>query len=80
VRVKLTRDRTYGREVCLIEYEGLDVNLEMVRRGYAWAYREYLKSPYASEYIGAEKQARAKRLGLWQAPNPEPPWEFRRKK
>jgi micrococcal nuclease len=79
VTVRLTGDKTYGREVCLIEYEGLDVNLEMVKKGYAWAYREYLKSPYASEYIEAERQARAKGLGLWQNPNPEPPWEYRKR-
>lgn len=51
----------------------------MVRDGYAWAYREYLHVPYASEYIDAESEARSKRLGLWQQSNPEAPWEFRRR-
>jgi hypothetical protein len=27
--------------------------------GWAWAYKHYLQAPDASEYIGAEKQARA---------------------
>jgi endonuclease YncB( thermonuclease family) len=35
-----------------------DINREMVREGYAWAYREYLHGPYASEYIDAEKKSR----------------------
>jgi len=50
----------------------------MVAEGYAWAYRQYLDRPHASEYISLEEQARAKRLGLWQQNNPQPPWEFRR--
>jgi len=55
-----------------------DINREMVRQGYAWAYKEYLHGPYASEYIEAEREARSQHLGLWQQMNPEPPWEFRR--
>jgi endonuclease YncB( thermonuclease family) len=78
VEITTTGQKTYNREVCLIRKNGTDINLEMVRRGYAWAYRHYLRSPYASEYIGAEKEARDKRLGLWRDTNPTPPWEFRR--
>ncbi|MHC4322172.1 MAG: thermonuclease family protein [Planctomycetota bacterium] len=63
----------------IVELDGLDINLEMVKRGYAWAYRKYLKRPYTSDYIEAEKRAREKGLGLWKDNNPVPPWEFRRK-
>ena len=78
--VEVTRAgaKTYKREVCLIYKDGIDVNLEMVKRGYAWAYAHYLKRPYASEYIDAERAAHEKHLGLWQDANPTPPWEFRR--
>jgi len=77
VKVIITGDRTYNREVCILEKDGLNINLEMVRAGYAWAYRRYLKRPYASEYIDAEEEARSKRLGIWQQANPQPPWVFR---
>lgn len=77
VYVTFTGERSYGREICLISFNAVDVNKEMVRRGYAWAYRHYLKGHYASEYIGAEREARNNRLGLWQQLNPTPPWEFR---
>ena len=50
----------------------------MVAEGYAWAYRRYLKGPYASEYIGAEGVARSRHAGLWEESNPQPPWEFRK--
>jgi micrococcal nuclease len=78
VQVYLTGDKTYGREVCIIYDKGMNINLEMVKRGYAWAYRRYLKRPYASEFLDAEREAREKKLGIWQDANPMPPWEFRR--
>jgi micrococcal nuclease len=77
VKVITTGGRTYNREVCILEKGGLNINLEMVRAGYAWAYRRYLKRPYASEYIEPEADARCKGLGLWRQTNPQPPWEFR---
>lgn len=72
-------DRRYNRTVATILLDGRNINKEMVVEGYAWAYRQYLDRPHASEYIQAEEQARAKRLGLWQQNNPQPPWDFRKK-
>ncbi|MEW6417236.1 MAG: thermonuclease family protein [Nitrospirota bacterium] len=71
------RDR-YGRAVCILKLDGADINRKMIELGLAWAYIEYLKGPYVSIYYDAEKEARAKRLGLWQQSNPLPPWEFRK--
>ena len=74
------RDRDkYGREVCIIRKDGRDINKEMIVKGAAWAYRKYLKPPYAAEYIEAEGEAKAKRHGLWQQNYPEAPWEFRKR-
>jgi micrococcal nuclease len=67
----------YQRAVAVIRYGGRDINREMVAEGMAWAYRQFLQGPYASEYLGAEGRARAQRTGLWQETNPRPPWEFR---
>ncbi len=79
VEVITTGEKTHGREVCIIKKDGSDMNLEMVKRGYAWAYRKHLSSPYASEYIEAENKARDQKLGMWQEANPVPPWEFKRR-
>lgn len=79
VEVTTTGAKTYKREVCMIKKSGQDINLEMVKLGYAWAYKQYLKRPYASEYIDAERSARDRRLGLWKDNNPTPPWEFRKR-
>jgi len=69
----------YGRVVAYVFVNGVNVNLEQVKRGYAWAYSEYLNRPYASEFYDAERQARKQRLGLWKELNPTPPWEWRKK-
>jgi endonuclease YncB( thermonuclease family) len=68
----------YKRLVSLVWLDNRNINQEMVAEGWAWAYRQYLDTPYASEFIGLEEQARAKKLGLWQQNNPQPPWEFRK--
>jgi endonuclease YncB( thermonuclease family) len=74
VEVKDT-DR-YGRTVGVVHVDGTNANLEMVRRGYAWWYRQYAKSDRGLER--AEAQARHERVGLWADPNPVPPWDWRR--
>jgi hypothetical protein len=49
-------------------------NAEQVRRGMAWAYKQYL----TDQAIGAlEDTARASKTGLWADESPTPPWEFR---
>lgn len=70
-----TTDR-YGRTVGRVFLDGTDVNLEQVRRGMAWAYRQYLTD---QGVLMAEEVARNLKLGLWSEPNPVPPWEYRRK-
>jgi micrococcal nuclease len=67
----------YQRTVAVVRYDGRDINREMVAEGMAWAYRQFLQGPYASEYLGAEGSARSRRSGLWRDVNPQPPWEFR---
>lgn len=78
VDVTLTGKSSFDLDICIIKKMRMDICLEMVRRGYAWAYREYLSGPYMSDYVNAETEARKMRRGLWQQVNPTPPWEFRR--
>lgn len=72
VRV-VDRDR-YGRSICRLTLDGVDINREQVARGMAWVYRQYTDDP---AYYQAEATARAARLGLWRDANPTPPWDFR---
>jgi endonuclease YncB( thermonuclease family) len=69
-----SRDR-YGRVIGHVTAEGVDINAELVRLGYAWVYRRYSNDP---ELLRLEESARAEKLGLWAESNPIPPWEWRR--
>lgn len=73
----------YGREVGKVMRDGRDVNLEQLRRGMAWHYKDYDReqSPADREmYAATEDAARSARIGLWADARPIPPWDFRRKK
>lgn len=68
------RDR-YGRSVCKVQVNGLDVSREQIARGMAWMYRRYAKDV---AYSDAEAVAQARGLGVWRDSDPVPPWDFRR--
>jgi endonuclease YncB( thermonuclease family) len=75
------KDR-YGREVCKVTRGSTDVNLEQLKAGFAWWYREYAKeqtSQERDEYAREEEGAKAARLGLWKNAKPVPPWEWRKR-
>jgi len=65
------RDR-YGRLIAVCFVDGRDINAEMVRQGWAVAYRQYAK-----DYVGEESEAQSARRGLWQGEF-VPPSEWRR--
>jgi endonuclease YncB( thermonuclease family) len=65
----------YGRLVARVFAGGVDVNLEMVRRGLAWHYTRYSRDRALAD---AEATARARRAGLWVDAAPVPPWLYRR--
>ena len=71
------KDR-YGRTVGVVLVDGINVNEEIIRAGYAWQYRKYCKERFCSNWLSLEKHARQSRIGLWQDYNPIPPWEWRK--
>lgn len=80
VEVQSNKTDKYGRTVGKVLVNGKDANLEQVRAGFAWHYKEYQKEQSASDraaYANAETSAQSNRLGLWRAPKPMPPWEWR---
>lgn len=80
VDVTFKKVKSYTREVCLIKVRGMDAGLQLVRRGYAWAYNPDSSKPPSGRYGEAERNAREKKRGLWKDQNPIPPWEFGKKK
>jgi endonuclease YncB( thermonuclease family) len=70
----------YGRILGKVLLSNEGMNLEQVKAGLAWHYKEYQREQSPSDrvkYSDAEREARRLRLGLWQDPNPVPPWEYR---
>jgi len=64
----------YKRILGRIKCDGIDANVEQVKRGMAWAYRKYLTD---WSIANLEEQAKSAGIGLWVNPHATPPWEFR---
>lgn len=84
VLVEASKRDKYGRMVGkVLSEDGRDLCLEQIQRGMAWHYRKYAAEQAAEDralYRDAEQMAQASRLGLWQAPDPTPPWVWRQAK
>lgn len=52
-----------------------DINRNLVKNGYAWAYREY-----STKYLAEEADAKMFKLGLWKNPQAINPADFRKRK
>jgi len=63
----------YGRTLAVCFVRGQDINAEMVRQGYAWAFVKY-----SSSYVKEEAAARAGSRGIWQG-EATPAWDYRQR-
>lgn len=73
----------YERELAKIMVDRMDINLEQLRAGMAWYFREYERDVPEEDrenFDAAERKARSERRGLWQQLNPLPPWDYRARK
>ena len=77
VRLEILDIDKYRRMVGMIYLGDRNINLEMISEGYAEAYLEYLKPPYRSEFIEAEREARIAKKGIWALLEYERPKDFR---
>ncbi|MBI4404125.1 MAG: thermonuclease family protein [Deltaproteobacteria bacterium] len=83
VRVEYKKRDRYGRILGKVIYQGKDINLEQIRSGLAWHYKQYQREQAFEErqsYATAEDKARELKIGLWQQPTPIPPWASRHTK
>jgi endonuclease YncB( thermonuclease family) len=79
VRLDILDIDKYRRMVCMVWLDSRNINLEMVREGYAEAFLEYLKEPYRSQFMRAEMEARSEKRGIWSLPDYERPRDFRKR-
>lgn len=68
----------YRRTVAMVHCEGLNVNLEMIRRGGAWVYEKYCPSYLRQDWLNYQEIAKNGQVGLWSSLNPIAPWTWRR--
>lgn len=71
----------YGRIIGKVLVNGQDVNLEQIRRGCAWHYKQYQNEQTLEDrlsYAKAEGKARVGNVGLWVEGGAVAPWEWRR--
>ena len=64
----------YKRTLSKIVLDSQDVNLSMVRDGFAWHYSKYSKD---KKFAEAEAEAKIKKKGLWIDQDPVAPWDYR---
>lgn len=83
IRVEFSKRDQYGRIVGKALLNARDINLEMVKAGFAWHYRQH-ESEQSEEdrrlYAAAEAEAKQVVKGLWSDSSPVPPWDFREQK
>jgi endonuclease YncB( thermonuclease family) len=72
------KDRT-GRALAVVWLGDINVNLTLIKEGLAWI-DPALTNPYVrAAFDVVEKQAQVGKYGLWALPNPETPWEYRKR-
>jgi endonuclease YncB( thermonuclease family) len=80
VTVEWKKTDKYRRMLGKVLVDGKDANLEQIRTGFAWHYKQYQNDQSPSDrsiYSRTEAEARNRRIGLWQDAKPIPPWDFR---
>ncbi len=77
ITVKYKSKDKYGRILGTIYFENLDINLQQIKNGYAWVYKQYSKN---QTYYQEEQKAKDLKKGLWIAKEPLAPWEYRKKR
>lgn len=67
----------------LIRFGSQDICEALIAQGYAWYAQQFageLTLERRQNYQRAEDQARVRNIGVWQQPEPMPPWECRKYK
>jgi endonuclease YncB( thermonuclease family) len=80
VAVEHFKTDRYKRILGKIRIGQTDINLSMIRQGFAWHYKKYQNDQPLDDRISynkAEEEARASKRGLWRDESSIPPWEFR---
>ena len=81
VTIDWNKQDRYGRMVGKVLIDGVDANLEQVKRGFAWFYKKYQNEQPLQDrldYLHAQEAAESSKVGLWIDKEPIAPWDFRK--
>ena len=82
VTVHTDKQDRYKRDLGKVMLGDKDINLEQIKAGMAWHYKQYQRDQTPEDrkvYAEAEVVAKKRKVGLWSEKEPVPPWEHRRK-
>lgn len=77
VKIVPVKSGKYGRLIAKVYVKDKFINLEMIKAGYAWWYKDY--APKAKKIEKAQQNAKLNKRGLWVEPNPIEPQIWRKK-
>ncbi|HEV8513969.1 MAG TPA: thermonuclease family protein [Cyclobacteriaceae bacterium] len=78
VKIETHDNDKYGRTIGVVTRvsDGLVLNEELLKAGFAWHYKQYDKN---DKWQQMEDEARQSRKGLWVDSQPMAPWDYRHK-
>jgi len=82
VQVSFEKSDKYGRILGKVLLDGQDICHQQIKAGLAWHYKKYQnEQPLVDRdaYSASETAAKSEKLGLWSAPRPVAPWDFRKR-
>lgn len=65
----------YKRSIAIVYCNGVNINEQMLIRGWAWHFKRYDNNP---DWAKLEEKARISKQGLWVEQQPIAPWAWRR--
>lgn len=72
----VTKDR-YGYTVSIVKLDGQILNRKLIEAGLAWVDLKLCYRKECHAWSQLQDQAQKTKVGLWSAPGPIPPWEFK---
>ena len=79
VRIRIVDTDRYGRHVAEVRRRGKNINEDLVKRGAAWAYPDYIKDKqYAARLQKMQAEAKKDKRGLWKNPRAINPSQYRK--
>jgi len=77
VSIKPIEKGPSGAIVATLVVDRVNLNVELVRAGFAWVYDRSCTRPECRVWKFIEAKARDEKNGVWSLPAPVPPWEYR---